>query len=55
MDIEKFMQAEIKVIVQNFNHPTYHQLFGKFEPFMSITDLLFNHAHASLRIIREKG
>ncbi len=54
MDMEKFEQAEIKVFVQNFKHPTYSQLFGKFEPFMSIIDLLFNHGHESLKIIREK-
>lgn len=54
MDMEKFMQAKIKVIVQKFKHPIYNQLFGKFEPFMSIVDLLFNHGHESLRIIRGK-
>lgn len=52
MDMEKFMQAEIKVIVQNFRHPVYDQLFRKFEPFMSVVDLLFNHGKESLNIIR---
>lgn len=53
MDMEKFRQAEIKVLFQDFKHRAYSQLFGTFEPFMSVVDLLFNHGKESLNIIRE--
>jgi hypothetical protein len=53
MDMERFKQAGIEVIFQDFKHRTYSQLFGTFEPFMSVVDLLFNHGKESLNIIRE--
>lgn len=53
MDMEKFRQAGIKVLFQDFKHRAYSQLFGTFEPFMSVVDLLFNHGKESLNIIRE--
>ncbi len=53
MDIEKFTKSGIKLTFQDFKHPVYNQLFGKFEPNMSVIDLLFNHGEESLEIIRK--
>ncbi len=37
-----FNKANVKVIWQNFFHPTYPQLYGEFIPYLSSIDLLFN-------------
>lgn len=42
MQPEMFEQVGIKVIWQNFVHPTYPQQFGPFIPFLSTLDPLFN-------------
>jgi len=52
LEIEKFKKANIEVIFQRFKHPTYNQLYGEFEPYMSVIDLLFNCGSRSLDIIR---
>jgi len=39
---EPFDQSNITVIWQEFNHPDYPQLHGRFIPFLSSIDLLFN-------------
>jgi len=39
---EPFDKAKIKVMWQEFEHPVYPQLFGKFIPYLSSIDLLFN-------------
>lgn len=41
-EIDKFTKAGITPIFQNYVHPTYPQINGKFTPFMSAIDLLFN-------------
>src|SRR3990170_2611278 len=53
MDVEKFTKSGIKLTFQDFKHPVYNQLFRKFEPYMSVIDLLFNHGEESLEIIRK--
>lgn len=54
MEEEKFKEANIKVIRQEFSHPVYPQLFGKigFVSHLSIVDLLFNCGEKSLEIIK---
>jgi hypothetical protein len=52
MDLEKYMKNDIEVIFQDYNHPVYNQLFGKFEPNMSVIDLIFNYGSNSLNILR---
>lgn len=52
MDLDKYSQSGTEVIFQDFKHPVYSQLFGEFEPFMSVIDLIFNHGEKSLTIIR---
>jgi hypothetical protein len=41
LDVQKFEQENIKVVFQDFNHPTYPQLYGAFAPNLSIVDYLF--------------
>jgi hypothetical protein len=51
-DIKAFNDADIKIIFQEYNHPVYSQLYGKFAPFhLSVLDLLFNHGQASKDIL----
>jgi len=52
MDLDRYDKSGIKVVFQDFKHPVYSQLFGGFEPFMSVIDLIFNHGDKSLMIIR---
>jgi hypothetical protein len=52
MDFDKFNASGVKVMFQEYNHPVYEQLFGDFEPFMSVIDLIYNHGEKSLEILR---
>ena len=52
MDLKKYENSGQKVIFQDYKHPVYNQLFGKFEPYMSVIDLIFNHGQESLSILR---
>ncbi len=50
---EIFRNANIEVEFQEYKHPEYSQLNkDKFEPFMSVLDLLFNEGPNSLNIIK---
>ncbi len=55
MDMSLFKENNINVIVQDYNHPVYTQVFGKanegFLPCMSIIDLLLNCGSKSLEIL----
>jgi len=51
MDPELYAKRGIKVIFQNYKHPTYTQLFGEFIPYLSTLDLLLNEGPRSLEII----
>jgi hypothetical protein len=53
MDLARFQDSGIRVIVQDFKHPVYPQLFGDFQSHLSIVDLLFNCGPDSLQKIRE--
>lgn len=53
MDMGDYDEAGIKVVVQDFRHPIYPQLYGDFEPSLSAIDLLFNCGGRSLELIRE--
>ena len=54
MNLEKYRESGVDVIFQEYRHPVYEQLYGDFEPFMSVIDLIFNHGKESLNIIRGK-
>lgn len=50
-DLEAFERAGIKVWFQDYQHPTYPQLHGGFEPYMSILDLVMNCGPESREIL----
>jgi len=52
IDIEQFKKNSIVVSYQEYNHPVYNQLYGKFIPYLSVLDLLCNCGPNSLEIIR---
>jgi hypothetical protein len=52
MDLKKYEDQGIEVRLQDYQHPAYDQLFGEFEPFMSVIDLILNHGEKSLAILR---
>jgi hypothetical protein len=50
----KFIGSPVSLIYQNYNPEIYCQAFGKFEPYMSIIDVLFNEGlNGTLNIIRK--
>jgi len=55
LEEEKFKDAQIKLIYQDFHHPVYQQQFMKdnsdFIPNLSIIDLLFNEGPKAKGII----
>jgi len=52
-DSDAFDKRSIPIKYNEYNHPEYPQLFGKFVPYMSIIDLLFNLGPESLSVIRQ--
>jgi hypothetical protein len=50
-NIESFSKNNIDLIFQDYKHPIYNQLYGKFSPFMSILDLIFNEGELSRDIL----
>ena len=50
-----FRDQGIRVEYQDYKHPVYRQLYGKFIPYLSVVDLLFNHGKESLSIITGTG
>jgi hypothetical protein len=58
LDAEAFRREGIEIVVQEFEHPTYEQLFTKecgFVPNLSAVDLLFNRGKEGLGLIAECG
>ncbi len=54
MQPDKFAQAGIELVWQQFTHPVYPQQFGAFLPYLSSLDVLFNCGiAASRKILRE--
>ena len=54
LDEEKFQQNNIHIMYHKYKHPIYSQLGDKFEPNLSILDLIFNHGEDSLDILKSK-
>ncbi|MBI2877246.1 MAG: WbqC family protein [Candidatus Tectomicrobia bacterium] len=54
MQLERFQEAGIEVIFQQFHHPTYSQLYGDFLSNLSAVDLLFNCGPRGLELIRKE-
>ena len=42
----------VDVVFQNYEHPTYRQLFPPFVPYACVLDLIFNEGDCSMEIIR---
>lgn len=51
-DQNKFIDNQIEVYLHNYNHPQYNQLYGKFNSYASILDLIMNEGNNSINIIR---
>lgn len=52
MNLERFRERGVRVIFQDFHHPTYPQRFSDFISHLSALDLLFNWGPESLGILR---
>lgn len=52
---EIFKANGIELVVYDFKHPEYTQLWGQFIPGLSAIDLLFNCGPQSVKILREIG
>jgi hypothetical protein len=50
-DAAAFHEAGVKVVFQDYVHPTYAQVHGPFVSHLSAIDLLFNHGATGLDII----
>ncbi len=50
---EIFKDSGIKIIYEQFEHPTYNQIHGGFISNMSIIDLLFNEGENAINIIKK--
>jgi hypothetical protein len=50
-DSDVFSRAGLSYTYFNYHHPQYSQLYGSFEPYMSIIDLLFNCGSESKSIL----
>lgn len=51
LELEQWRNAHINVLFHDYHHPVYPQLYGNFEPNMSVIDLLFNCGIKSLEIL----
>jgi len=51
LNVDRFVESNIELIFQNYNHPMYKQVYDPFIPYLSIVDLLFNEGPSSLDII----
>jgi hypothetical protein len=51
LDGEAFRREGVALRFQAYQEPHYRQLYGAFEPFMSVVDLLFNYGESSLHTI----
>jgi hypothetical protein len=55
LKLADFEKNNILVEFQNFKHPKYNQLFGKFSPNLSAIDLLFNEGPNSIEILEKSS
>ena len=51
-DQNKFTDNQIEVFLHNYSHPQYNQLYGKFNSYACILDLIMNEGDNSINIIR---
>ena len=53
MNIESIIKSNIKLQLQEYQHPSDHQQFGEFMPNMAVIDLLMNCGPESLSILSQ--
>lgn len=53
LNINDFSENNIKVEIQNFQHPIYKQIYEPFIPNMASIDLLFNEGENAAKILRK--
>jgi len=51
LDEKKFLKDDIRVVYQDYIHPSYQQVYPGFEAYMSAIDLIFNCGPKSIDII----
>ena len=51
LDLQQWQDGGIDVLFHDYRHPRYPQLYGAFEPNMSVVDLLFNCGKGSKEIL----
>lgn len=55
LDLALFEKEGIKIVFQDFKHPSYNQAYpGEFVPNLSTIDLLFNHGPESMDILMDR-
>lgn len=54
LDPAVFARRGIRLLFQDYRHPSYTQFFGDFTPFLSVIDLIFHHGPESLEILSAK-
>jgi hypothetical protein len=54
-DKEAFERAGVKLYFQQYEHPVYPQLWGQFQPYMSVIDLLCDVGAEKAREIIQEG
>jgi hypothetical protein len=52
IDEDVFREGQLRLVYQDFRAPVYPQLFGAFEPNLSIIDLIFNVGHKTIDYLR---
>ena len=53
-DENKFKDSQIQLVYQEFEHPSYPQLWGDFIPNLSVLDLLFNCGPKSKELLKKQ-
>lgn len=51
-DYNNFLSHGIRILLHNYEHPEYSQVYTPFLPYAGIIDLLFNEGEHSLEIVR---
>jgi len=51
LDTKAFDEAGIEIIYDDYQHPVYKQMYGDFQPYMAVIDLLFNYGPKSKNIL----
>jgi hypothetical protein len=51
MDVARFAAAGVRVVFQDYRHPTYRQFFGPFVSHLSVVDLLFHYGPDARQVV----